>query len=100
LRNIRRQDDILLTTVSGNQVYEVESARVVSPEDVSVLKDTGRPMLTLVTCYPFYYVGSAPKDSSSRHVSSERRNPADRQPDHCAAFPWRRLKIKKIIKGD
>ena len=61
LRNIRRRDDILLTTVRGNQVYEVDSARVVSPEDVSVLKDTGRPMLTLVTCYPFYYVGPAPK---------------------------------------
>ena len=61
LRNIRRRDDILLTTVSGNQVYEVESTRVVSPDEVSVLKDIGRPMLTLVTCYPFYYVGSAPK---------------------------------------
>jgi sortase A len=61
LRNIRNQDDILVTTPSGVQVYQVESARVVSPEDVYVLKDVGRPLLTLVTCYPFYFVGHAPK---------------------------------------
>lgn len=61
LQNIRNQDDILLTTYSGTYFYEVESTRVVSPEDVYVLNDIGRPLLTLVTCYPFRYVGSAPK---------------------------------------
>lgn len=61
LRNIRNRDDILLTTSVGTQFYEVESTRIVSPEDVSVLNDVGRPLLTLVTCYPFYYIGSAPK---------------------------------------
>ena len=61
LRNIRNRDDILLTTSVGTQFYEVESTRIVSPEDVSVLNDIGRPLLTLVTCYPFYYIGSAPK---------------------------------------
>lgn len=61
LRNIRERDDIMLTTSTGTQLYEVESARVVSPEDVYVLNDVGRPLLTLVTCYPFYYVGPAPK---------------------------------------
>lgn len=61
LQNIRDQDEILLTTASGTHLYKVESARIVSPEDVYVLNDLGRPLLTLVTCYPFYYIGSAPK---------------------------------------
>ena len=61
LRNIRNRDEILLTTSGGTDLYEVESTRIVSPEDVYVLNDVGRPLLTLVTCYPFYYVGSAPK---------------------------------------
>jgi sortase A len=61
LRNIRNRDEIVLTTSDGTHLYEVESTRVVSPDDVDVLNDVGRPILTLVTCYPFYYVGSAPK---------------------------------------
>ena len=61
LRNIRERDDILLTTAGGTKLYQVESTRIVSPQDVYVLNDVGRPLLTLVTCYPFYYVGSAPK---------------------------------------
>ena len=61
LKNIRKHDDILLTTFNGNRLYEVESTRVVSPEDAYVLYDIGRPVLTLVTCYPFEYVGPAPK---------------------------------------
>lgn len=61
LRNIHKSDDILLTTSNGNQLYEVDSTRIVSPEDVDVLNDAGRPLLTLVTCYPFHYIGSAPK---------------------------------------
>jgi LPXTG-site transpeptidase (sortase) family protein len=61
LENIRPRDDILLTTPGGTKLYEVESTRVVSPDDVSVLDDTGKPLLTLVTCYPFHYIGPAPK---------------------------------------
>lgn len=62
LQDIRKRDDILLTTSGGTQhVYEVESMRVVAPEDVYVLDDIGRPILTLVTCYPFHYIGAAPK---------------------------------------
>jgi sortase A len=61
LQNIRSRDDILLTTLTGTQLYEVESTRVVSPDDVYVLDDIGRPLLTLVTCYPFHYIGWAPK---------------------------------------
>lgn len=61
LQHIRHGDDILLTTPHGNQLYQVDFTHVVSPKDVSVLKDTGQPLLTLVTCYPFSYIGPAPE---------------------------------------
>lgn len=61
LRDIRKLDVITLETTQGSFDYEVESIEIVDPEDVSVVAQTSSPMLTLVTCYPFYYVGSAPK---------------------------------------
>ncbi|HUB58897.1 MAG TPA: class D sortase [Candidatus Micrarchaeia archaeon] len=61
LRNIRKDDLITFKTLSGPHNYRVEYFEVVKPEDVGVLKNTGRPTLTLVTCYPFYFIGSAPK---------------------------------------
>ncbi|MGA9057986.1 MAG: sortase [Terriglobia bacterium] len=39
----------------------MDSAQVVAPEHTEVLDDSGEAILTLVTCYPFYFVGSAPK---------------------------------------
>jgi sortase A len=41
--------------------YSVSQIRIVTPEDTSVLNPTGVPTLTLVTCFPFYFVGHAPK---------------------------------------
>lgn len=61
LRKLRNGDDIVLTTPSGTTLYEVASMHVVSPDEVSVLRNAGRPQLTLVTCYPFDYIGPAPK---------------------------------------
>ena len=61
LRNIRPNDTIEFETTEGTYRYQVSSTRIVTPRDVSVLKASGEPTLTLVTCYPFYYVGSAPK---------------------------------------
>lgn len=60
LRKIRENDIITLTTLFGQYRYRVLSARVVDPAEVSVLEATGNEILTLVTCYPFYFVGSAP----------------------------------------
>jgi sortase A len=42
-------------------VYIVKSARVVEPDEVDVLKPTAQPALTLITCYPFRYIGPAPE---------------------------------------
>ena len=61
LREIRSDDTITLTTLAGSYRYAVESSDVVAPTDVQVLAPSPEPSLTLVTCYPFYYVGSAPK---------------------------------------
>jgi sortase A len=60
LKHIQEGDEIDLVTAGGKAAYMVDSIRIVNPEDVSVLRARGRPSLTLVTCYPFYFVGSAP----------------------------------------
>jgi sortase A len=61
LRNIQADDTIEMQTTAGTYRYVVKSTRIVTPRDVSVLEASGGETLTLVTCYPFYYVGSAPK---------------------------------------
>ena len=61
LRNVRQDDEITLTTLDGTYRYLVDSTQVVAPEDTQVLDDSGGTILTLVTCYPFYFVGPAPK---------------------------------------
>jgi sortase A len=60
LRNIRSGDAITLKTVNGDFQYEVESTEVVPASDMHVLDASNGRVLTLITCFPFYYVGSAP----------------------------------------
>jgi sortase A len=61
LRNIHKDDAITLTTLHGSYRYSVDSTQVVEPEDIKVLASTADDFLTLVTCYPFYFVGPAPQ---------------------------------------
>ncbi|HMD83900.1 MAG TPA: class D sortase [Terriglobia bacterium] len=61
LRNIHKDDEITLTTLHGSYRYSVDSTQVVEPEDIKVLGASVDDFLTLVTCYPFYFVGPAPK---------------------------------------
>jgi len=61
LRNIHHGDAITVTTPSGPRQYEVDSTEVVDPTETSVAGPTPQPTLTLITCYPFYFVGHAPK---------------------------------------
>jgi sortase A len=61
LKDVGPGDAIELETLSVTEVFRVERTWIVDPEDVSVLDPTPTPSLTLVTCYPFYYVGSAPR---------------------------------------
>ena len=60
LRNIRLHDLVTVATDEGIFHYRVVSTRIVSPTEVSVLAPDAGQVLTLVTCYPFYFVGMAP----------------------------------------
>ena len=61
LKDIRKNDEIQLQTASGLSRYAVDWAKVVANDDRSVLAPSNESALTLVTCYPFYFVGPAPK---------------------------------------
>lgn len=61
LKDVAPGDLIELNTLDHTQTYRVTNLSVVEPADVHVLADTGEPVLTLVTCYPFYFVGNAPQ---------------------------------------
>ena len=61
LQNIHKDDEIDFTTKEGVHSYQVGSIQEVGPGDVQVLKASDHPTLTLVTCYPFDYIGSAPE---------------------------------------
>lgn len=60
LRQIRTGDRIRISTPDGDFSYVVRDTRVVAPTEMSVLDPTPEPTLTLITCYPFNYVGAAP----------------------------------------
>jgi sortase A len=61
LREINPGDVIRLVAVEGTFTYTVESTEIVDPDDLWVLDPTPEPSLTLVTCYPFTYIGTAPE---------------------------------------
>jgi sortase A len=61
LKDLQPNDEIDFTTHSGRYHYTVESLTVVEPTDVSVLASKGGKILTIVTCFPFHYIGAAPR---------------------------------------
>jgi sortase A len=70
LKDIRLGDIVSIETPTGTYKYQVAATKIVKPSDVSVLRSDGggliatgnnSHLLTMITCYPFYYVGSAPK---------------------------------------
>ena len=61
LKDIKVDDTIRLTTLEGQTSYRVTNTKIVLPSDTSVLDETSDKTLVLVTCYPFYYIGPAPK---------------------------------------
>jgi sortase A len=61
LKDIRKNDEIQFQAATGLIRYEVDWVKVVAPDDLSVLAPSTESALTLVTCYPFYFVGPAPK---------------------------------------
>jgi sortase A len=73
LKDLRIEDEIQVSTLKGKFKYQVVSLKIVEPDNVGVLAPSGENVLTLVTCYPFYYVGPAPKRwiVRARQVSSQ-----------------------------
>jgi LPXTG-site transpeptidase (sortase) family protein len=61
LKDIQVGDDIKILTPAGQEQYTVSSITIVDKHDTSPLAPTEDKTLTLITCYPFYYVGNAPK---------------------------------------
>jgi sortase A len=61
LKDLKVKDEIRFSTLKGDFKYEVESLRIVDPANVGVLAPSAQNVLTMVTCYPFYFVGPAPK---------------------------------------
>jgi sortase A len=73
LKDLKIEDEIRISTLKGRFRYQVVSLRVVDPDNVGVLASSGEKVLTLVTCYPFSFIGPAPKRwiVRARQVSSQ-----------------------------
>jgi sortase A len=69
LKDIGVGDELALVTREATQLYRVTEVTIVDPSDVGVLDPTTEATMTLVTCYPFYFVGAAPQ----RYVVRARR---------------------------
>jgi sortase A len=82
LKDVSPDDIIELIRPGRTDRYAITEMRIVQPEDVSVLAPTSTPTLTLVTCFPFYYIGNAPQryvvtasyQTSSRSDESASKN--------------------------
>ena len=61
LKDIKEGDALVLDTPVTTEHYRVEWIKITTPDDVSVIDPTPSPAVTLVGCYPFYHVGSAPQ---------------------------------------
>ena len=71
LKDIAIGDEITISTETGNLNYRVEKTMIVEPTAVEVLDRTSRTAITLVTCYPFYFVGHAPQRFIVRAILQE-----------------------------
>jgi sortase A len=61
LKDLQIGDPVELITTNRTFMYQVDRISIVSPNNVRILKDRAVPTITLVTCYPFYFVGDAPQ---------------------------------------
>jgi sortase A len=60
LRNIRIKDEVIVTTKTGAIRYIVDNIKIIHPTNMDILDPTPGPALTLVTCFPFEFIGNAP----------------------------------------
>lgn len=69
LKDVSKGDVLELETLYSSRQYRVSAISIVEPTNLQPLADTGEPAVTLVTCYPFYFVGSAPQRYIVRAVA-------------------------------
>ncbi len=83
LSGVREGDRVRITTPDGVHEYSVESHRVVGPKDMDVLASSPTPTLTLITCFPFNYIGPAPERFvvRARQIEPVRPNASEAAPD-------------------
>ena len=96
LKDVVAGDAIEIETLGAREVYFIERMWVVEPEDVYVLEPTPVRSITLVTCYPFYYAGSAPHRYIVRAVLAAdgvAPTAASRTPEWSMRAPRWRLKL-------
>lgn len=79
LEKVKVGEPIELHTLKGTDTYVIDQIKIVTPESVDVLQAGPKPSLTLVTCYPFHFVGSSPKRFIVR--ASLARHTEGTQPD-------------------
>jgi LPXTG-site transpeptidase (sortase) family protein len=61
LKDIQSGDEIRIQTATGLSRYKVDRVQIVAPDDIQVLVPSASSAITLVTCYPFYFIGAAPQ---------------------------------------
>jgi sortase A len=61
LKDLKAKDEIEFSTLSGDFQYVVESFIIVEPDNMEILAASAQNVLTLMTCYPFSFIGAAPK---------------------------------------
>jgi len=61
LKDIHLGDEIRIQTATSLSRYKVDTVRIVSPDDIGVLAPSAASAITLVTCYPFHFIGAAPQ---------------------------------------
>ena len=77
LKDIEKGDRMEVETQDFTEIYVIDEITITTPEDLSVLDGTDEPALTLIACYPFYFVGSAPQRFVVRaRLLTDRDDPA------------------------
>jgi sortase A len=87
LEKLRVGDSLEIQTVESARRYRVIGISIVTPADVHVLDPTVEPSVTLVTCYPFYFVGAAPQRFVVRAVIDATAPSANRQGGKSDEYP-------------
>jgi sortase A len=98
LKNVRAGDDIRLVTPRGTFDYLVSETFIVTPEDLWVLAPTNGRELTLITCYPFNFIGHAPKRFVVKARSTSVSDPSGTTSTRGTSGPRNDLTLANVLR--